>query len=63
MESVRSWVRQADIDDGVAPGVTTAESQRLKELERENRELKRANEILKRAASFFGAELDRQRKR
>lgn len=46
VESVRSWVRQADIDEGVAPGVTTAESQRLRELEQENRELKRANVIL-----------------
>ncbi|ABM16729.1 transposase IS3/IS911 family protein [Mycolicibacterium vanbaalenii PYR-1] len=63
VESVRTWVRQADIDEGVAPGVTTAESTRLKALEQENRELERANEILKRAASFFGAELDRQHKR
>ena len=63
IESVRSWVRQADIDDGSAPGVTTAESQRIRDLEQENRELKRANEILKRAASFFGAELDRQHKK
>jgi transposase len=63
VESVRTWVRQADIDEGLAPGVSTAESARVKELEQENRELKRANEILKRAASFFGAELDRQHKR
>ena len=63
VESVRSWVRQADIDDGYAPGINTTESQRVKNLEQENRELKRANEILKRAASFFGAELDRQQKR
>ena len=63
VESVRTWVRQADIDDGYAPGVSTAESQRIKDLEQENRELKRANEILKRAASFFGAELDRQHKK
>ena len=62
-ESVRLWVRQADIDDGRAPGVTSEESARLKELEQENRELRRANEILKRAASFFGAELDRQHKK
>jgi len=60
VESVRSWVRQADIDEGYAPGVSGADSRRIKELEQENRELKRANEILKRAASFFGAELDRQ---
>lgn len=60
VESVRSWVRQADIDDGVKAGVTTDEQTRMRELEQEVRELKRANEILKRAASFFGAELDRQ---
>jgi transposase len=63
IESVRSWVRQADIDDGRAPGVSTSESARVKDLEQEIRELKRANEILKRAASFFGAELDRQHKK
>ena len=63
VESVRSWVRQADIDDGYEPGVTTAESKKVKELEQEIRELKRANEILKRAASFFGAELDRQHRK
>jgi transposase len=63
VESVRAWVRQADIDDGYAPGMSTTESARIKELEQENRELKRANEILKRAASFFGAELDRQHKK
>ena len=62
-ESVRSWVAQADIDDGLAPGVSTADARRIAELEQENRELKRANEILKRAASFFGAELDRQHKK
>jgi len=62
-ESVRSWVRQADIDDGKSPGVTTLEGRRVRELEQENRELRRANEILKRAASFFGAELDRQYKK
>jgi transposase-like protein len=63
VESVRSWVRQADIDDGHVPGVSTAEIARIKELEQENRELKRANEILKRAASFFGAELDRRHRK
>jgi len=62
-ESVRSWVRQADIDEGCVPGVSTSDAARLKALEQENRELRRANEILKRAASFFGAELDRQHKR
>ncbi len=63
VESVRTWVMQADIDDGHAPGVTTTDAARIKELEQENRELRRANEILKRAASFFGAELDRQHKK
>lgn len=63
IESVRSWVRQADIDDGHVPGVSTSESARVKDLEQEIREPKRANEILKRAASFFGAELDRQHKK
>src|SRR3954463_3051281 len=58
-ESVRLWVRQADIDDGHEPGVSTSDAAKMKALEQENRELKRANEILKRAASFFGAELDR----
>ena len=58
-ETVRKWVRQADIDDGEAPGVTTAEAARMKELEQENRELRRANEILRRASAFFAAELDR----
>jgi transposase len=61
-ESVRAWVKQADVDEGQAPGVSTAEVKRIKDLEQENRELRRANEILKRAASFFGAELDRQHK-
>ena len=61
-ESVRKWVQQADIDDGQAPGVTTAEAARVKELEQEVRELRRANEILRRASAFFAAELDRPRK-
>ena len=58
-ESVRSWVRQADIDDGVTPGTTSDGAARLKELEQENRELRRANAILKSASAFFAAELDR----
>ena len=62
-ESVRTWVRQADVDEGVAPGVTSEETERVKDLEQEVRELRRANEILKRAAVFFGAELDRQQRR
>ena len=63
VESVRSWVKQADVDEGTAPGVTTGEAQRMKALEQEVRELRRANEILKRAATFFGAELDRQQRK
>lgn len=59
-ESLRHWVRQAEIDHGERAGLTTSERARLKELERENRELRRANEILKSAAVFFGAELDRR---
>ena len=63
VESVRSWVKQADIDEGHVAGVTTVEARRVRELEQEVRELRRANEILKRAASFFGAELDRQHRK
>jgi transposase len=58
-ESLRTWVKQAEIDDGVEPGVTTAEAVRIRELEQENRELRRANDLLKRASAFFAAELDR----
>ena len=49
-ESVRTWVKQADIDEGQAPGVSSQESARMKALEQENRELRRTNEILRRAA-------------
>lgn len=62
-ETLRLWVRQAEIDRGQRNGITTEESQRVRELERENKELRRANEILKAAASFFGAELDRQHRK
>lgn len=58
-DTLRGWVKQADIDDGARPGVTTTESARIAELERENRELRRANQILKSASAFFAAELDR----
>ena len=58
-ETVRKWVRQAEVDGGQRPGVTTEESGELKRLRRENAELKRANAILKAASSFFAAELDR----
>ena len=60
-ETLRSWVRRAERDSGTRPGLTTSERERLKELERENRELKRANEILRKASAFFAqAELDRR---
>lgn len=62
-ETLRGWVRQAEIDGGVRPGTTTAEAERIAQLERENRELRRANEILKTSAAFFAAaELDRKTK-
>ncbi len=54
-ETLRKWVRRAEIDEGQRPGLTTTERERLKELEKENKELRRANEILKAAAAFFGA--------
>ena len=62
-ESLRLWVRQAEIDGGQRGGLTSMERERMKQLERENRELRRANEILKSAAVFFGAELDRRSSR
>ncbi len=62
VETLRGWVRQAEIDAGVKPGVTSAEAERVRQLEQENRELRRANEILRRASAFFAAELDRPSK-
>ena len=62
-ESVRRWVRQAEIDGGVRAGPTSEQLEENKRLKRENAELRRANEILKAASAFFGAELDRQSKR
>ena len=59
-ETLRQWVRRAETDSGLRPGLTSDERARMKELERENKELRRANEILKAAAVFFGAELDRR---
>jgi len=57
-ETLRRWVRQAEQDAGVRPGPTSAETERIRELERENRELRRATEILKAASIFFARELD-----
>jgi transposase len=62
-EALRLWVRHAERDTGKRPGLTTSERERLKELERENRELRRTNEILRKASAFFAqAELDRRPK-
>jgi transposase-like protein len=62
VESLRSWVKQAEIDAGERPGVSSAEAARIKELEQEVKELRRANAILKSASAFFAAELDRPSK-
>ena len=62
-ETLRNWVRQAERDSGQRGGLTTDERQRLKDLERDNRELRRANEILRKASAYFAqAELDRRPK-
>ena len=62
-QTLLEWVKRADVDAGVRPGVNTADAQRVKELEREVKELRRANEILKVASAFFAqAELDRRLK-
>ena len=58
-ETLRKWVRRAEVDAGHRPGLTTAESEQIRALKKENAELRRANEILKAASSFFAAELDR----
>ena len=62
-QTLLGWVQRDEIDTGARPGVTSSEAQRVKELERENKELRRANEILKLASAFFAqAELDRRLK-
>jgi transposase len=62
-ETLRKWVRRAERDQGMREDLTTSDRERLKALERENRELKRANEILRKASAFFAqAELDRKAK-
>ena len=60
-QTLLTWVKRHEVDNGMREGVTTADAQRMKELERENKELRRANEILKVASAFFAqAELDRR---
>ena len=60
-ETLRSWIRRAEVDQGRRAGLTSDERARLKDLERENRELRRTNEILRKASAFFAqAELDRR---
>ena len=62
-QTLNEWVKRHQIDTGAKDGVTTSDLQRLKELERENKELRKANEILKLASAFFAqAELDRRLK-
>ena len=62
-ETLRRWVRQTEVDEGKRAGTATDEQERIRALERENRELRRANEILKLASAFFAqAELDRRLK-
>ena len=61
VETVRSWVKRADVDDGLKAGTSSEDRAKIKSLEQENRELKRANEILRKAAAYFAqAELDRR---
>ena len=62
-ETLRLWVRRSEVDEGRRSGVTSDERERLRELERENRELRRANEILKSASLFFATELDGRARR
>ena len=60
-QTLNDWIKKADIDSGRKPGVTSDERERLKALERENRELRQANEILRKASAYFAqAELDRR---
>jgi transposase len=59
VETVRKWVKQADVDAGERPGRSTEDNAKIRRLEQEVRELRRANEILRSASTFFAAELDR----
>jgi len=62
-ETLRAWIRRTQVDDGLRPGLTTDERERLRDLKKENRELRRANEILKDASIFLATELDGRQKR
>lgn len=63
-ETLRNWIRQSERDNGLRAGPSTEERERIKALERENRELRQANEILRKASAYFAmAELDRPLKR
>ena len=62
-QSLRTWVDRVEVDAGRKPGTTTADAQRIKELEAENKELRRTNEILKAASAFFAQEADPHRRR
>ncbi len=62
-ESLRAWVKRAEVDAGKRPGLTSEEQAELKRLRKENFELRRSNDILQAAATFFGAELDRRAKK
>jgi len=62
-ETLRKWVRQAEVDGGSRPGISSEESAEIRRLKREVAELRRANEILKAASAFFAAELDRPHQR
>jgi transposase len=59
VDTLRTWVTEAEVEQGRRPGTTKEDAARIRELEREVRELRRANEILKSATAFFAAELDR----
>jgi len=62
-ESLRGWLKQAEVDGGRRQGTSTADRERIAQLERENRELRRANDILKAASVFFATELDGPRRK